>query len=243
MRGGGEGGRRGVLIPFTRAGVRRGYVAAQPLALSVLVWGVSFGLLAFGVGLSLVDSVLMSATVYSGSAQTAAVGALSAGAGVFATVTTCVLLNSRYLLYGATLRPWLGSLPTWQAYGTLYVLGDANWLLSMKAHENGERDAGFVFGSGIAMFVPWVGGTAAGAAVGHWIPSPHVLAIDFLLVAFCMAMLLGMAKARSNLWPGLAALGAALVADRYAPAGWAIVTAGLTGAVVAFALHREPVAR
>ena len=92
---------------FTRDGVRRGFVAAQPLAIGVLVYGLTFGLLAFGSGLSITDAVLMSATVYSGSAQTAAVGALATGAGLLATVSTVLLLNARYLLYGATLRPWL----------------------------------------------------------------------------------------------------------------------------------------
>ena len=224
---------------FTRDGVVRGFVAAQPLAVGVLVYGLTFGLLAFGSGLSIGDSVLMSATVYSGSAQTAAVGALATGAGLLATVSTVLLLNARYLLYGATLRPWLGQATPLHAYTTLYFLGDGNWLLSMKAHEEGERDAGFVFGSGAAMFVPWVGGTAAGAAIGKWIPSPAALGLDFLLVAFCAAMMIGMGRAKSSLWPGLGALVAALLADRFAAAGWAIVAAGLVGAVIAWLLHRD----
>jgi 4-azaleucine resistance transporter AzlC len=262
---------------FTAAGLRRGFVAAQPLAIGVFVYGVTFGLLAFDSGLSVFEAVLMSATVYSGSAQTATVGALASGAGIVASVATVLLLNARYLLYGAALRPWLGQVDARRAYASLYFLGDGNWLLSMRAYEAGEHDAGYVFGSGVAMFLPWTVGTLLGNVIGLWIPSPQMLALDFLLVAFCAAMGVAMLRAHSTApalrardersgaaaradetapalrardersgaaaraqapwWPVAAALVAALLADRLAPGGWAIVAAGLAGALAAYLRH------
>ena len=218
---------------FTRHGIRRGFIAAQPLAIGVLVYGVTFGLLALGSGLSLVDALLMSATVYSASAQVAAVSALTQGAGLLLCVSTVVLLNARYLLYGATLRPWLGAAPPLGAYSTLYLLGDGNWLLSMQAHDAGEDDAGYVLGSGLATFMPWLAGTLLGGVVGQWIPGPRVLGLDFLLVAFCAALMVGMLRSGVSLWPAVAAFVAAAAADRWAPPGWAVVAAGLAGAAVA----------
>jgi 4-azaleucine resistance transporter AzlC len=227
---------------FTSDGVHRGFVAAQPLAVGVLVYGLTFGLLALGSGLSILDALLMSTTVYSGSAQTAAVGAMATGAGLVASVSTVLLLNARYLLYGAALRPWLGGASPLRAYASLYLLGDGNWLLSMKARDAGENDAGYILGSGLAMFIPWIAGTVLGGFIGGWIPSPKVLALDFLLVAFCAAMMVGMARARTSIVPVGAALGAALAADRLLPAGWSIVAAGVVGALAAFVQHRdEPV--
>jgi 4-azaleucine resistance transporter AzlC len=218
---------------FTRQGIRRGFIAAQPLGLGVGIYGVTFGLLALGSGLSVLDALLMSATVYSGTAQVAAVSAMSHGAGLVLIVTTVVLLNARYLLYGATLRPWLGTVAPARAYGSLYLLGDGNWLLSMQAHEAGEDDAGFVLGSGIATFLPWLAGTLVGAVAGHWIPGPRTLGLDFLLVAFCAAMRVDMLRTRSALAPALAALAVAIAADRWAAPGWSVVGAGVAGALVA----------
>jgi predicted branched-subunit amino acid permease len=60
------------------------------------------------------------------------------------------------------------------AYSSLYFLGDGNWVLSMKAHANGESDAAFVLGSGVAMFVPWVGGTLLGSIANEWVADPKV---------------------------------------------------------------------
>ncbi|MEO6597386.1 MAG: AzlC family ABC transporter permease, partial [Planctomycetota bacterium] len=70
-------------VTFTRRGVRHGFVAAQPLAIGVFIYGITFGLLALGSGLSLLDALLMSATVYSATAQVAALSTMTEDASVF----------------------------------------------------------------------------------------------------------------------------------------------------------------
>lgn len=223
---------------FTREGIRRGFIAALPLAVGVFAYGVTFGVLAIDAGLSLLEALVMSATVYSASAQVAAVAGMSAGAGILASVATVLLLNARYLLYGATLRPWLGQATPAQAYASLYILGDGNWVLSMTAHAQGEDDAGFVLGSGLAAFLPWLAGTALGAGSAAWITDPALFGLDFFLVAFCAAMGIGLLRSRADFWPVGAALVAALLADRFAPGGWTIVAAGLAGALIAYVRER-----
>lgn len=227
--------RREPHVSFTYAGFRRGVIAAQALTIGVVVYGVTFGLLARGANLSTLEAMLMSATVYSGTAQSAMVSALAAGASVGASVVTIVMLNARYMLYGAALRPWLGRTTPLQAYSSLYFLGDGNWLLSMRMHAQGERDAAFVLGSGMAMFFPWVGGTFVGSVAAAWMANPATLGLDFLLVAFCAALGLGMFKPRrADLWTAGVALVVALALDRIAPSGWTVVVAGIAGAVAAY---------
>jgi len=167
------------------------------------------------------------------------VGGLAAGAGIIASVATVLMLNARYVLYGAALRPWLGQVPASEAYASLYVLGDGNWLLSMKARAEGETDAAFVFGSGLAMFLPWIGGTLIGSFAGDLIAHPEQLALDFLLIAFCAAMAIGLFKSRADLWPASTALLVALVANWLAPSGWTIVIAGIAGAIIAYLRHED----
>lgn len=225
-------------LPFTAEGFRRGYALAQPMAIGVFAYAVTFGLLASDAGLSALEAMFMSALVYSGTAQVATVGALGSGfAAIVAGVVTVIMLNARYMLYGAALRPWLGQASATQAYSSLYFLGDGNWILSMKAHAEGESDAAFVLGSGLAMFLPWVGGTLLGSLAGGWMANPKLLALDFLLTAFCAAMAVGLFKSRADLWPAASALAVALLAHAVAPSGWTIVLAGLTGAAVAYWRH------
>jgi 4-azaleucine resistance transporter AzlC len=234
----------GAAAPFTVHGVRRGVVEALPLAASVLVYGVVFGLLAKTAAMSFAEAMLMSTFVYSGSAQVVAVSAIEAGrvptgAAAFAVMTTIVLLNARYLLYGAALHPWLGGVSKVRAYATLVVLGDGNWVLSMKAAREGEKDAGYVFGSGVVMFAPWLAGTMIGMLAGAFAADPRALGLDFMLVAFSAALMSGLLKGRSDVAVLLSASAAAIAADRLLPSGLAVLTAAAAGGLTGWLRFRR----
>jgi predicted branched-subunit amino acid permease len=232
---------------FTLAGVQRGFIGAQSFGIGVFLYGLAFGLLAREIELSVMEAMLMSGVVYSGSAQIAAVssfgkGQIPAASASFAILLTILMLNARYLLYGAALRPWLGHASGWQAYGSLAILGDGSWLLSMKAHEAGENDAGHILGAGLAGFIPWLGGTLAGVWTASLLSNPAALGMDFMLVAFSAAMGMSMLRGKSDLAILLAAGFVALVADRLFPGPWTIVLAGIAGAVAAFLRHGQETA-
>jgi 4-azaleucine resistance transporter AzlC len=222
---------------FTSSGMRRGIIAAQPLALGVLVYGIAFGMLASQAFLSLFEALVMSAFIYSGSAQLVAInsmigGRVPTGDAMLAIFATIMLLNGRYILYSAAMRPWLGGLPAYQAYSTLSVLGDGNWILSMKAYHEGERDAGFVFASGFGMFIPWLAGTWIGSAAVSFVTNPKLLGLDFMLIAFSAAMGMSMFKQRSDLKIVGSAAVASIAVHQFAPGGAAILVAGLVGGFI-----------
>lgn len=225
-------------MSFGLSGVRRGFIAVQPLALGIFVYGATFGLLAIGAGLSSLQAVAMSMTIYSGTAQTVTVNAMSNGSALAATALSVLLLNARYLFYGASLRPWLSDIGGARAYGSLFLLGDANWLMVMRRFEGGERDAGFVLGTGLGLYVAWALGTATAGVLGQVIPRPDRLGLDFLLVAFCAAMIVETVRIRPDRATVAAcggALAASLLVERLAPPGWSVVAAGLAGIAAAWA--------
>jgi predicted branched-subunit amino acid permease len=232
---------------FTLSGVMRGVRDSIGLAFSVLIYGAIFGLLAKTAAMSLAEAMLMSGVVYSGSAQMVAVNAMEAGripvgTAAFAVATTILLLNARYMLYGAAIRPWLGQCSPHQAYATLAIMGDGSWILSMKAHQAGERDAGYLFGSSALMFLPWLGGTAIGVMAGAFAANPRALGIDFMLIAFSAALAIGLIKGRGDLAALIAASVAAVAADRFLPPGFAVMSAAAAGALTAWMRFREPTA-
>src|SRR2546429_7938504 len=75
-----------------RDGARR----AVPIGIAVLLFGVSFGLLARTAGMGRVAPIVMSATTFAGSAQFAVASILDGGGTVAAAVAAAVLLNVRY---------------------------------------------------------------------------------------------------------------------------------------------------
>jgi 4-azaleucine resistance transporter AzlC len=230
---------------FSTAGMRRGLIASQPLAFGVFVYGIAFGLLTSEANLSTLEAIVMSGVIYSGSAQLVALNSMMgstvpSGVALLTVLATILLLNGRYILYGAAMRPWLGSLPAYQAYPTLAVLGDGNWILSMKAASEGEQDAGFVFATGFGMFLPWIAGTWIGSATLSFVSNPRVLGLDFMLIAFSAAMAMSMFKGRSDLKIVTVAAITALVVSQFAPGGAAILAAGLmAGCVTWFTFDGE----
>ncbi len=226
-------------VPFTSAGIRYGFVRAQPMALGILFYGMVFGVLAAGARLTALEALLMSGAVFSGSAQLAALQAWSSTPLLVPLAVAVLMMNARYILYGAALRPWLGGLAAHKVYPTLYFLGDGNWALSMKEHAEGKTDAGFVFGSGVAMFMPWLLGTLIGHLGGSLVRDPAAFGLDFMLAAFSTALAVAMWRGRGDLAGAIAAGLAAIALTPFVAPGWVIVAAGLAGAAVAYVRHAD----
>lgn len=222
---------------FTGAGLRRGFLLGQPLAPGAFVYGMVFGMLASERGLAWFQAMLMSVFVYSGSAQLAVLQGWSESPLIAPLVATILVINARYVMFGASIQPWLSGATRPQAMATLFVLGDSNWALSMREYQAGYRDAGFIMGSGLAMFAPWVLGTVTGHVLGRSVPNPAVLGLDFMLVAFAAAIGMAGWRGRSDVAPALAAVTLALVLHRWLPGGWYIVGAGLAAGAVGALRH------
>jgi predicted branched-subunit amino acid permease len=219
---------------FTLNGFRRGLRDGLPLGLSIFAYGLGFGLVAAQAGFGAAKAVATSAAIYSGSAQLAAVNLLqTGGATLMALFATILVINARYFLFGAALQPWLGQVSAPKAYGSLLLLGDANWMMTMRAIAAGEEDRAYLAGTGTPMFVGWLAGTGLGAGAVSILPTPEALGFDLMLAAFAAAMTTAMVKARADLVPVAVGACAALVIAWVAGPAVAVIGAGLAGGVVA----------
>lgn len=230
-------------VSFTRDGMWRGFVAAQGMLPGVLMYGMVFGVFATERQLGLLQALLMSGLIYSGTAQMAVLqGASSAGDSllILPLMLSVLVINARYVLYSAAIQPWLTGVSRSQALGSLFFLGDGSWALSMREHAAGGRDAGFVFGSSVACFLPWLLGTG----LGHWlageVPNPSRWGLDFMLVAFAAAIGVASWRTRSDWLIVLPAALAAWAAHRWIAGAWYIVAAGLAGAAMGALCYRAP---
>lgn len=225
---------------FSYDGLRRGARDGLPLAVSILAYGIGFGLVAAQAGFGVGQAVVTSAAIYSGSAQLAAVNLLQTGeATLWSLFATILVINARYLLFGATLQPWLWQAGPVRAYGSLLLLGDANWLMTMRAIRAGEVDRAYLAGTGLPITLGWLAGTALGAAAVSVLPRPEALGLDLMLACFAAGMMTAMVKARADLLPVVVGAGTALVVAHLAGPAPAIIAAGLAGAATAALLHRE----
>lgn len=228
------------MTSFTTQGMARGAQAAALLAAASVLYGAAFGLVANQAGLAMIEASLMSFFVFSGTAQLAAVALIAAGgAGFFSIAAAIAVMNARYILFGASLRPWLSELSPLKAYGTLFFLVDGSWLLAMKARADGERDAGYIFGASAITLAGWIGGTMLGSLLGSAIVTPHALGIDFMLAGFAAAMMVAMTRRVIDIGPIVVGGGTALLVAELASFGWAIVAAGLAGGIYTGLTHKR----
>lgn len=219
---------------FTWDGFARGARDGVPLAFSIFAYGLGFGLVAAQAGFGIGKAVLTSAAIYSGSAQLAAMNLLQTGeATLWALFAAILVINARYLLFGAALQPWLWQAGKLRAYGSLLLLGDANWMLTMRVIRAGEEDRAYLVGTGAPLTVAWLGGTGLGVAAVSVLPRPEALGLDLMLAAFATGMVTAMTRHRSDLMPVVVGAATALgIAELWGPAP-AIIVAGLAGGAVA----------
>jgi predicted branched-subunit amino acid permease len=100
-------------VPMSRTAgqaseLRRGVVATIPLWAGVIPFAIAFALLSRTAGLSVIETQLLSLTVFAGAAQIAIVTLLTTGANGIAIVLTVLALNLRHVLYGLSLSKQFG---------------------------------------------------------------------------------------------------------------------------------------
>jgi predicted branched-subunit amino acid permease len=229
-----------------------------PVAISIASYGVVWGVLAGQAGLTPLEVLLMSGTVYAGSSQFVAITMWSpSGLPVASIVIATAIVNLRMLLMTATLHPLFSGVPRWKALPAMFIVSDEVWAMTMAQSSKGStgtsllqgdepargRDGGgpaFMLGAGTLAWIAWVGSTLTGRLLGAVIDDPAAYGLDFAFTATFLALLFSMWTGRGDLVPwlagGLIAIGVAAIV----PGTWYIIAGGLGGSLIGTVLqHRR----
>ena len=199
--------------------------ASAPLLLPTAALGVTFGLLASPL-IGVLAAVVMSAIVWSGTAQFGAVSVLAGGGGVPLAMGTGLLANARFLPMGFALAPSLSGSP-WHRAATGALVVDASFALAHQGE--GRFDPVTVRWSAPLQYAGWVGGTAAGAAGASMLADPGRFGLDVLFPVFYIGLLLPelQGSARRLVVAAMSAA-VALVLVPIVPAGIPVLAAAAT---------------
>jgi predicted branched-subunit amino acid permease len=218
--------------PWTTTGIRRGFIAALPFIISNGIAGVAMGVAYRGAGLRFAPAVLFSLLVYSATAQAITLGLWSFPLAIAAMAGACVVMNARYLLLGAHLRQLFPDVPRRMMLPTLFLLGDASWMMTVAETDRGRRDAGYLLGTSLPMAIGWVGGTALGYALPLTLHGPLAVACAFLPLAFVVALLPTQWRGSRSLLPWAVSATIAIATAGALGQSWAMLTGGMSGALV-----------
>ncbi|MCE8035945.1 MAG: AzlC family ABC transporter permease [Halomonas sp.] len=222
------------------AGVLTGIRRMAPLSLFVVIFGLAFGVAALARGLSGFEALLMSALVFAGASQFAALELWGPEIPLLPLIATTFAINARHLLMGAAIQPWLAHLPPGQRYGSLVLMSDSNWAMAVADRQRGETNVGMLVGGGIALWLTWLLGTLLGVIFGSGITEPERFGLDVIMGCFLLAMLVGGRRDLSMLVPWGAAALAALAAMAWLPPHSHVIVGALAGGLAGLLLPARP---
>lgn len=224
-----------LLPPIDHAAYREGIKAMTPLGPAIAVWGVVTGVAMVNAGLTIPAALVMTFTVFAGSAQLATMPLLATGAPLPIVWVTALLVNLRFVIFAAASRRSFMHLPWRQRLLASYLNGDLGFALFSRrfadADDYGNPEQwGYFYGVAGVNWVVWQAGSVIGFLVGGLLPSDW----GFELAAYLalLAVLIPMVK-RVPAIAGVVSTAVVAVAAVRLPLRLGLLIAVLVGVTVA----------
>ena len=210
---------------------RAGFVDMLPACVGLVPFGVVCGVGAAAAGTDWLVALGMALVIFSGAAQILAAQLYAANAPVAIIVLTCFVLGLRFLMYSASMAPYLRPLPkSWQR-GLAFLLTDQAFAAAIRRFhaKDDPRGGGLHFlGSGVAVYLNWIVTNMTGYFAGASIPASWSL--DFAVPLCFIALVAPLFRSVPSVIAAVVA-GVAVLALAGLPMRLNLVAAGLIGIV------------
>ena len=183
------------------------------VALGIGAWGLVTGVAMVKSGMDPWLAVLMSLTVFAGTAQLATAPLIASGAPIWVVWATAGCLNLRFAIFSALWRPYLAHLPRRRRAAMAFFAADLNYLLFMRRFPEPKpapEQIPYFWGGVLVNAGSWHLLSLVGIALGHRIPAEWGL--GFAGTVALIAMTCSMLSERATWLPALVAGGAAVAA-------------------------------
>ena len=166
------------------------FIDTLPVMAGYLVLGFGFGIIIKVNGFGILHAFLMSALVYAGSMQYAAIGLFTGGASLIAVALTTLMVNARHLFYGISMIDRYKGTGLKKPY-LIFALTDETYSLVCTDNpkiEEKNRKSYYLFVSILNHFY-WIAGSVIGAIVGTVVKF-NSEGIEFALTALFVTVFL-----------------------------------------------------
>jgi 4-azaleucine resistance transporter AzlC len=228
-----------VRLPTRWREVREGLQDVAPAMAAAIPIGLLFGAICTSKGLSALEVALMSALVFAGGAQFAAIEMWTHPAPVLALAFSTLLINARHVLMGASLARKATGFSRLQKFLGFAVLADENWAFAERRASQQRLTFTYYAGMGIVFWANWVLWSTLGAALGSFMGDPKLLGADFAFTALFIGLIAGFGRSRTTLLTIAASAVTAALVHRLAGPPWHVASGALAGIAVAYAVSGE----
>lgn len=132
----------------------RGAKLGMPIFLGYMPVGAAFGIVATNIGFSTLQAVICSATALTEAGQFIALAQMRAGESLLAVLAATTVVNLRYVLFAATLSPYLRRLSLPKQAASAFTLTDETFAVNINDRQSGLPTASSMAGVGV---IAWCG--------------------------------------------------------------------------------------
>ena len=168
---------------------KNGCLQEIPLQLGVFPFGIAYGILGIEVGLTNIQTFLLSIIIFAGVSQIVFAQLFSTFTPSFIIVGTIGIVNLRHILYGVSLSSYLKKLSLKWRVILSYLITDEAFAISYKRFSEEKKTKYMHFhllGSGITLWTSWQISTLIGIFIGPSIPNSlnleYVIPLSFIAV-------------------------------------------------------------
>ena len=168
---------------------KNGCLQEIPLQLGVFPFGIAYGILGIEVGLTNIQTYLLSIIIFAGVSQIVFAQLFSTFTPNFMIIGTIGIVNLRHILYGVSLSSYLKKLSLKWRIILSYLITDEAFAISYKRFSEEKKTKYMHFhllGSGITLWISWQISTLIGIFIGPSIPNSlnleYVIPLSFIAI-------------------------------------------------------------
>jgi len=157
----------------------KGIIDVLPLLIPVVPFGIILGAIGIELGFSVLETFATSLIIFGGASQIVFLQLFSGGASSIITITSTFVVNSRHLLYGASLSEYLNKLSIVWKIILSYLLTDQAYAVSnifFEKNKDNDLKHYYLLGSGFILWFVWQIFTFFGIFLGSIVPEELGLA-------------------------------------------------------------------
>jgi len=224
-----------------RSEFRRGMAACTPVLLGIVPYALVLGAQAAQKGLSAVEVPLMTGLNFAGGSEFAAIQLWTSPPHMLLIAAITFLVNSRHLLMGAALAPFLRHLPRRKVFPALFLMCDESWALGLA--DARQRAASgltpafslpYYIGTALPFYLAWVAFTTLGAVLGPVLGNVEAYGFAMAFPAVFLVLMRGMWKGFAAARPWLVSLVVAALTYLLVPGAWYVAAGAVSGLVAAW---------
>lgn len=204
-----------------------------PIIFGFIPVGIAFAIAARGAGFSILETCLMSLSVFAGASQMMAVGMYAEAAGIAAIIIATLVINLRHVIMSTCVMQRMDrGVPLYQRLLLSFGITDETFAVFTGSGERHTSPA-FFLGLSLVAYSSWNVGTLMGALGADLLPDILTLAFGVALYAMFISMLTP--GLRGNLRLAILVILTALFNSGLSmliDATWALVISTLLGAAV-----------